>query len=285
MPKHRSGAIDYSQRLKAIRPFVSFNYDLRKPLASAQKAKINKYYDYIQKLTIRPHQVFRARTDKKLRAVQRFAQHDSHHRELRVAFVPNAGSERMRISVTKRGEVRGRTGHIRVFEIPLDHMKLVTEGRSYIQRKINEGPDVQRYVIQAGAFENVGAYAKPFIVDEVLKKMERYGSDKYDADDPNSHYFGNWLFGLNGYRFRRQEELMAYREARRQAAKKKAREYVTQRRRQQRQAKREPDYWLNDATKSAKRDYPPQPHPWRKVGPREYFRHVFDLGYTETKGA
>lgn len=284
MPKHRKGGINYRQRLKAIRPFVSFNYDLRKPLSSSAKARISRYYEYIQKLTVRPHQVYRARSVGKLRAVQRFAQHDTKHPALRVAFVPNAGKERMRISVTKHG-VRGKTGHIGVYEIPLELERLVTEGRTYIKEAVDDGPEVQRYVVQAGAFEVPTSTTKRFIVDEVLKYMERYGADKYDESDPNSHYFGNWLFGLNGYRFHNQAELMEYREAKRQSAKRKAREYVTQRRREQRQAKRNPDYWVNDATKSAKRDFPPQPAPWRKVGEREYYRHIYELGYTETRGA
>lgn len=295
MPKHRSGATNYSQRLKAIRPYVSFNYDLRQPLTSGAKRRINDYYEYIQKLTIRPHQVYRARSEDVLRSVQRFAQHDKRHKFLKVAFVVNAGSERMKIRIGKDGRVRGRTGNISLFEIPIDAATVarlaadddeqddpeVNSVREYIAALIDDAPEAKRYVPQAGAFEVPGSYHRKFIVDEVVKLMGRYGADKNDPDDRNSHYWGNWLFGINGYNFHEQADIGAYREARRQAAKKKAREYVTQRRRENRQSTREPDYWLNDEKAQAKRGYPPQPAGWRKVGSREYFRHVYKLGYTE----
>lgn len=46
MPKIRKPVNSklYTERLKTIRPFVDFNYNLNKPLSRADKAKINKYY-------------------------------------------------------------------------------------------------------------------------------------------------------------------------------------------------------------------------------------------------
>ena len=120
MPNSK-GAINYAQRLKSIRPFVSFNYDLRQPLSSAAKAKITRYYEYIQKLTVRQHQVYRSSNPDNLRAVQRFAQHDpKRYGEIKVAFVPNAGAERMKLTIGADGRVRGATRNISQIEIPFD---------------------------------------------------------------------------------------------------------------------------------------------------------------------
>jgi hypothetical protein len=65
MPKNNINTI-HAQRLKAIRPFIDFNYDLRKPLSKYQKAKIKTYYDEIDQLTARPNKVYRPRKKENL---------------------------------------------------------------------------------------------------------------------------------------------------------------------------------------------------------------------------
>lgn len=275
--------INYAQRLRAIRPFVSFDYDLRKPLNSAQKAQITRYYEYIQKLTVRPHQIYRTASEKNLHAVQRFAQHDTHHPLLKVAFVPNAGDEPMKIKINKKGEVRGKTGHIAVYEIPFNKVRLVREGRKYIEDVIRKGPVVKRYVIQAGEFEVPGAFAPQFIVDEVLKTMERYGSDKYDENDKNSHHHSNWMRGLNGYTFHNQGQLAEYREKKRKLSKIAAAKHVAQKRREKRIQESPPGFWINDTLRAVKRARPPQPDGWREVNQRAYYEAVFKKDYKEIK--
>lgn len=276
--------INYAQRLQAIRPFVSFNYDLRQPLTSAAKAQITRYYTYIQKLTVRPHQVYRTRKKSNLSAVQRFAQHDpKSHPKLTVAFVPNAGSERMKISIDSKGRVHGVTGHIGVYEFPLDPERLIEEGRDYVEEVIAEGPRVKRFSVQAGEFEVPGAFSREFIVDEVVKLMERYGADKYDDSKRSSHFYGNWLHGLNGYTFHNQDDLIAYRETKRQKAKQTARAYVTQNRREKRIRDNPPGFWLNDDKRTAKRARPPQPAGWRQVNQREYYKAIYAQNYREIK--
>jgi len=239
VPKHNKG-INYSQRLKAIRPFVDFNYDLRRPLSSAAKAKISRYYDYIEKLTVRPHQIYRARSAKNLRAVQRYAQHDTKHKAIKVAFVPNDGTGRVKVRVSKKGQVSGKSGHLRFFNIAFDAKKLAEQGREYVERKIKNGPVAKRYSIQAGEFEVASTYLPPGqgaggdIVTQVLRHMERYGADKFDPENPSSHYFGNWLFGVNGYNFAAQAELSQYREAKRQATKKEGQRRANKRKAEKR---------------------------------------------------
>lgn len=275
--RNRITAAQYRQRMREIRRFVSFDYDLRKPLSSAAKAKINRYYAQIERLTVRPHQVYRAKKSDNLRAVQRFAQHDRRYKEIKVAFVPTDGKNKARVSVNRKGEVRSKIGYVRMFEIPFDMERLVTEGREYIKEAIDNGPEVKRYVIQAGAFEVPSTSLRKDIVDDVAKYMSKYGADRYDADNPSSHYFGNWLFGVNGYTFRAQDELTAYRHNKQQATIRKAKERAGYRKAQR---TREANYYANDVDATLKRDWPPQPAPWKKVSAKEYFRRLYKEGYT-----
>lgn len=275
--------INYAKRLRDIRPYVDFNYNLNTPLNSAAKTQINRYYEYIQKLTVRDHQIYRTKNTSNLRSVQRFAQHDPRFVHLTVAFVPNSGDERMKITINKNGEVRGKTGHIGVFEIPMNRKRLIQEGRKYIEQVIKKGPRVKRYVIQAAEFEVPGAFAREFIVDEVVRMMERYGADQYDETKGSSHYFGNWMWGLNGYTFHNQSELGAYREKKRQAAKERSREYIREKRREKRIADNPPGFWVNDTLGAVKRARPPQPNGWREVKQREFYEAIFVKKYKETK--
>jgi hypothetical protein len=275
--RQRITPAQYRQRMREIRKYVAFDYDLRKPLSSAAKARINNYHAAIEKLTIRPHQVFRARNPDNLAAVQRFAQHDKRHPLIKVAFVPTDGKNKARVSVNRKGEVRAKIGYVRMFEIPFDMERLVEEGAEYVKEAIAAGPEVKRYVIQAGAFEVPSTSLPRDIVQDVQRHMSKYGSDKYDADNPNSHHFQNWLFGVNGYTFRNQDELTDYRHNKQTATIKKAKERAGYRKAQR---TREANYYANDVTAELKRDWPPQPAPWRKVGEREYYRLQYKEGYT-----
>jgi len=276
------GRIDYSQRLNAIRPFVSFDHDLRKPLTSAAKAQISRYYFYIQKLTVRPHQVYRTRNADHLRTVQEFAQHDPNRfQQLRVAFVPNDGAERMRIRFDAKGRVHGETVHLTKIAIPLDVRKLIKGGAKYIDEQIDAAPPAKRYVVQAGEFEVPFADMRSGITKRVVRYMEKYGADKYDADDKNSHYFGNWMFGITGFNFTEQSDMMAYRTAQRKATKVRSRERVNQNKREKRARENPPGFWVNDSIRKAKRARPPQPEGWRQVNQREYYRKVYAEGFKE----
>ena len=286
MPNSK-GRINYAQRLKAIRPFVSFNYDLRKPLSSAAKAQITSYYEYIQKLTVRQHQVYRSTNEDNLRAVQRFAQHDpKRFKKLKVAFVPNAGAERMKLSIDKDGRVHGKTSKISQVEIPFDPLLLAEaedngEAEDYIDECIDAAPRAKRYVVQAGEFEVPSARSREFITEYVKDLMSRYGADKHDPDKHSSHYYGNWMFGLTGYNFHDQSQMDEYRSEKRRLTKERSRLYVTQNRREKRIRENPPGFWINDKLRAAKRARPPQPTGWRQVKQRTYFEAIFKKGYKE----
>lgn len=278
------GKVNYAQRLKAIRPFVDFDHDLRKPLSSAAKAQITRYYEYIQKLTVRPHQVYRSKDPARLAAVQRFAQHDpGKHLRLTVAFVPNPGTEKMRLRIDKNGRVHGKTENIAKVEIPLDHARLVKEGRPYIDKAINKAPKAKLYVVQAGEFEVPAAKGRQFITDYVAQLMARYGADQFDREDKNSHYYGNWMFGITGYNFHEQASIEQYRAAQRKQTKQRATKRVNENRKEKRIRENPPGFWINDNSRAVKRARPPQPNGWRQVNQKQFYKALFADGYKEIK--
>jgi hypothetical protein len=284
-----SGRINYGQRLRAIRPYVDFDYDLRQPLSSAAKAQITRYYGYIQKLTVRQHQVYRSKNADNLRAVQRFAQHDpERYQRLTVAFVPNSGKERMKLRIDTKGRVRGKTGSIGQVEIPLDPYDLLEAEENgtaaeYVDRMIDEAPPAKRYVVMAGEFEVPSARHRGAITAYVVDLMSRYSSDRHDENDKNSHHYKNWMFGLIGYNFHAQAQLDEYRTTKRKATKERARAHVTQNRREKRIRENPPGFWINDELGIVKRARPPQPAGWEQVNQRRYYEALYGKGYREVK--
>jgi hypothetical protein len=116
-------------------------------------------------------------------------------------------------------------------------------------------------------------------------RMSRYSAEQTDALDKNSHYFGNWMFGLNGYNFLNQKSLEGYREEKHKSQKKVAREKSNQRRRERAAAESgKSRFFLADKTAVGRKARTnPDAGKFREVGEREYYEAVFKNGYTEQK--
>ena len=281
--------INYAQHLKDIRPYVDFDYDLRKPLSSAAKAQISRYYGYIQKLTVRQHQVFRTTNPAHLKAAQRFAQHDpSGYGRLKVAFIPNSGEAPLKIKFDAKGRVRAKGAHFEQIEVPLDPEHLVQaeeEGfvEEYIDAQIDDAPPAKQYVVMAGEFEVPSSRARKFITAYVADLMSRYAADKLKGGEDDNHHYKNWMFGIIGYNFANQAELGEYRRAKRAATKDRARKHVQENRREKRINDKPPGFWVHPEKQLAKLARPPQPKGWRQVKHPEYYRLVYQSGYKEIK--
>lgn len=281
MAKNKS-KINYSQHLREIRPFVNFNFDLRSPLSSAAKAKITKYHSYLQKLDIRQSQVYRTSDPRRLKAAQALAQHDPRYKGIKVAFIPNPGTEHLKIEFDKAGRAYAVGRHATQHHIPLDAIKMATEGAAYIERQLSTNPLAKAYVPQAGEFEVPGAYGRKFITDALLKLTNKYGAENFNADDKNSHYYGNWLFGLTAYNFTNQSALEKYRADKKNSNRIRSSKVKAKRAKMARVA----DiivYWANDDIRSLKRSTPPQPEGWRVIPEREYYEKLFKSAYKEIK--
>lgn len=217
-------------------------YDLRKihQWTPAQKAKITRMFNIVDRLTNRPFQIYRARNKKNLKRVQQAAQHGTFPKNLKVAFVPtNSQKKKVKIRITKKavkfkqGRVSRDVINFESFGYTPDDLALDPVG--VVQDVVSRVP-ADTYKIQAG--ENVEVnrgksirrmgnnWPAGRIADAVSRMVNYYSSDVYDPDDKNSSYFGNWLFGLVAYQFDKKRDFMdydaAYSRARIQAADRRA---------------------------------------------------------------
>ena len=69
------------------------------------------------------------------------------------------------------------------------------------------------YQIKMGKYLSKQAFGKAYLPKKVAMLVEKYGADNYDATDPSSSYYGNWLMGFEVYDFERREDFDTFRRA------------------------------------------------------------------------
>lgn len=249
------------EKLKILRGFVDFDYDLRKPLSASARRKINKYYAAFSELTARPNYVYRPRLGAHLKAAQKFAQHPK-GLKFKVAFIPTAGDEIPDINWSKKGAISVKTGkkRIRTGFLDFDEDALIEDPGEHCRDVIKEAPGAEWFSIAAGVFEIRRAIKRPFIAREVERLAAAYSGEKPQSAPGQNHYFGNWMTGLRVYDFEDQADAGEYMQAKTEAARKDQRK--------RRAAKRRANkvyYWINHSLRKVKVAKEPQPSGWEKV--------------------
>lgn len=201
MPDNKRVSI-HSQRLKAIRRFVSFNYDLRKPLSTSAKRKIKKYADEVEALTNRPYQVYRPRSRTHLHEAQAFAQHEARLPQLKVAFLPSDGTHKIKVRFTRKG-IRAKTKNVIMTDVKLSIRQLLLDPEKHVNERIAGNP-AKQYTVQAGRYE----IPRPYLPETVARGVSRLVNAYSDKE--SNHYFGRWLHGLKAYQFVEQGTLQEY---------------------------------------------------------------------------
>lgn len=217
MPKQRRRVNGiHAERLRQIRPFVSFNYDLREKLSRSAQKKIKRYHDEIAALTNRPYQVYRPRLTGRLRAAQEFAQHDKYLPQLRVAFIPTDGTNKVRLSFTRSG-IRGHTEHVSSEIVRLSLQGLLINAEAYVRTRLRNH-SAEHFTIQAGRYEIPIGYLKETVPRAVARLVNKYSNEQ------SNHYFGRWLHGLRAYYYENQGALSEYLREKQEAIKDAKRE-------------------------------------------------------------
>ena len=219
MPKNNKLNGIHAQRLKTIRPYINFDYDLRKPLTEYQKRKIRKYWNEIEALTARPFHVYRPRTKKHLKKAQEYAQHETHLPGLKVAFIPTSG-KKPRIRFNKGGNIVVSTDHVTTRILKLDTKKLIEDPVGHVNQVVERDPVAKRFSILCGRYEIANSYDRATVGLTVARLTARY--DNTDANN----FHGRWLHGLAAHHFTEQADFNEY-----HAAKNKAKNELQKKRR------------------------------------------------------
>lgn len=211
MPQKNNQNSVHAQRMKEIRPYVGFDYDLRTELTPYAKSKIKKYYEEIQQLTARPNQVYRPRRKDRLKAAQEFGQHEKHLRDLNVAFIPTNGNEKRKIKFDKSGNITAVSEFVKTRVLPVDREKLVSaeNARDYINDLIKTVPDAKSFTVLAGAFEIPQGHSRRSLPRFVAQLVTKYSNVNDLGEKANNHH-NNWLHGIAAHSFKQQEDFQDY---------------------------------------------------------------------------
>lgn len=214
----------HARRLRDIRPYVNFDYDLRKPLSPAAQRKILKYWRVIDSLKARNHIVYRPRDRSNLLPAQKFAQHEELLPGITAAFIPVADpkSARLKISRGKRLRFKVRERGIERESLEFSPYKLARDPDGHIRDVLATEPKATHFAIQAGKYEISSAITRERVPARVKTLMERYspGSKYYKQSRHSSNHWSEWLHGLNVYRFPDQAEPGEFMQRKMEAARK-----------------------------------------------------------------
>jgi hypothetical protein len=208
---------EYSKKLKAIRGFVDFNYDLRKPLKSAQKAKINRYHAAIHEIQARANRIYRSKDIKRVRTAQRFGRNEFESLPgIKVAFLESNDANPITRVQFKNGKLAVHRKYFKQEFLEFDQRKLAEDTDAEIQRALDSAKAAFTYRIAAGKFSIERPRTREQLPAEIKKLMNRYGLDpslrkhKKESDALN-HFYPNWLSGLIPLYLKNQNDLKTFR--------------------------------------------------------------------------
>lgn len=197
---------------------------------TAQKAEVTRLYHQVDALMARPFKVVRPRKPENLRRLQKASQHPRHSGKLKVAFVPVArpGEDaEVKIHKATRAHPKGRVT-IRERGVDREPVTFDDAGISFTDLENNTAGAMREltkqfpgklYVPMAGEYEIKNGRDAEGIADLIRKLMNEYGTaNGHKPNDPNSHHYKNWLFGVAVYNFRTYKEFKAKRKEERKNA-------------------------------------------------------------------
>lgn len=231
---------DYSAKLRAIRAYVDFDYDLRHKLPSAAKRKINRYAAALQEISARSNVVYRGRDIKRVREVQKLSRNEFDNLPgFRVAFVESPPANPVKVRITKRGKARLVARHFALDYIPFNAKRLAQSPEDETKRAMAQSP-ARWFRISTGKFSIATAYDRNVLPAEVGKLVARYDTDAKDptkvvAGKSINHHYSRWLNGLISLEVRNQTDLEEF--LRKDAKARDAR--AEQRKRQRRKIRRD----------------------------------------------
>ena len=223
--------------MKDIRPFVTFDYNLRKPLSEAAKRKIAKYHSQIEKLNVPGREFYKVNVRHageragKIKSLQRVGQ-EEYLPELKGAFIPKGEGP---VEVKWRGNRPIiETEYIRHQFFPFNPRKLAKDADKEINAAILDDT-AKQYTIAAGDNEIPHTMIRSSVNKHVKELMAKYdgvtvlpGRTKQRAKNQN---WRNWLSGVHAYNFTSQGDYKEYQRERQSFKEKTKRDRAAARKR------------------------------------------------------
>jgi hypothetical protein len=209
MPKNsnlKNAQKQYAKKMRALRPFVNFDVDLRTKIAPSQKKKITIYFNELQRMTQgKPYalQILKPRKKSRLKNAQYVAGQRTDLPGFKVAFLP-VTSDRQKARFNKKDELIVESPNVSATFIKFDPTELAKNPLEYVNEKVRDRKE-KVFTVQAGdLYELKSSASKSKIANEVAKLVEKYGEAEGLTPEDN-HYYKKWLIGINANKFKNQK--------------------------------------------------------------------------------
>lgn len=193
---------EYNKKLKSLRPFVNFNYDLRKPLSPQSKGKINRYYRELLKLNARENIKYKPRKKKYLKKAREITEQNRKvFQEFNTIFIPQPTKENKTvIKFSKNGTPYLTNKNIVKKLYAFDKINLIKNTDKEVMRIINKLPDDDnhRFSVAVGSGESwsLGFSEKALIFEDVINMLNRYNIESVN--------------GIYSYKFKNEKDKINY---------------------------------------------------------------------------
>lgn len=191
-----------SNKMKAIRPYVDFNYSIKDikagKLTKYAENKIEQYFEAIKHATAQPTYAYKPRSkENKQKAIDYSNQENLSGMKVVFIPVPRQGMK-PELKFNKDG-LTVKTGFVETTHVAFNKKKLVKDREKEVQRALDKFPKrFNKFTIQCGQYEYNVAIAKSKVDKEVARLMEKYSNEEAN------NYHGKWLNGLFAYDFKNQ---------------------------------------------------------------------------------
>lgn len=184
--------------MREIRPYVDFDYDLRKKITGGAAAKIIRYAEEIRALSQRGGRVYRSRNPENLRSAQTYGNH-SIYTGMLVAFLPvEAAGDKALIS---KGKIKVVGEYVTSHVILFNQSRLASDTLAEVAAATAKTKS-NSFTILCGEHSIAGSVTKRALGAEILRLTEKYAE--------GGHYFGQWLKGVKAHVFKNQADKNQY---------------------------------------------------------------------------
>lgn len=198
--------IGYAKAYEAMRPYLNWTLPNGKPISGAQAAKITKYFREFKRLTANPYQIFKPKTEKRLRQAQKATGQPKGFPGFKVAFVPVSGEGKAKVRLSKTGKLTVTDKNIsrKVYlfeEYEREPGETLLNSDNTVSRILKDAKNTDNFVLMCGEHESKIAVKPEELQEQVENFFQTYG----DAEE--------WFHGVIGYRFKAQSDFKAYKAA------------------------------------------------------------------------
>lgn len=205
---------DYKTMAKLVRPFAKifaaregYRLDKIDEWKPAQKAKLTRYYKKAIMLASKQFELYHSNDAESMERMADLSNQKGFPEFNQVFYPAPPGSKIHYNKKTNTATATGMRSSVTAYyweQFGVTPEQLIADPAGVVKAVVAQLPQ-RKFSIKAGEY-SIGKgvpliYLAGGLSNKVAQLIEKYSSDVYDPNNPNSHYWGNWLTGIDAWEF------------------------------------------------------------------------------------